>query len=534
MARTDRRESRWRGTGNADEFVEDVLSLTRAVALLLCVLGVAFTEAGASARSSASGADPAPPLAFAPVRLKPVSARLVARCRAIQAQARRPLLCPTVLPGATAGGIPGLPPRGVAVTAIGDFFRRRIAGVDIGYGAPWEGAGWTAHRWRNRPCCFLHFDVFRRAPGSRAIPPGARPATLGGRRGLLISAHEGEFYGNGLYWANHVRFLFHAYGTNWVATLHTFGEAATERLLGRLVATLRPVDSIQTRPQRGTPVGVTPSAIISSGGDLWVASLGDLSGNFSGTVYRIDSSSGRITARAHPAGGGGPHALAFSDRAVWVVTYSGVARLDPRSGERVAYLNVGRFPKSIASAAGLLWVVNATPFGKNGSVVSIDPGTNRLAGRPIPLGRSPGALAAGAGSLWAADELEGMLVHIDPKRRRVLARIKVGRMPTAVAVGAGAVWVANSGDGTVSRIDPATNRVTKTIWVGVAPRALAADAAGVWVVSTGSGVLSRIDPATGKAAIVRRRLGDPLAVALEDRDAWITKNDGELLRVPLR
>jgi YVTN family beta-propeller protein len=509
------------------------LSLSRDVALFLCVLGVAFTEAGASAWSSASGVDPAPPLAFAPVRLKPVSAQVVARCRAIQTQARRPLLCPTGLPRATAAGIPGLPPRAVAVTPIGDFFRRRIAGVDIGYGAPWEGDGWRAHRWRNRPSCFLHFDVFRRAPGSRAIPPGARPATLGGRRGLLVSAREGEFYGNGLYWANHVRFLFHTHGTNWVASLHTFAEAATERLLSRLVAGLRPVDSIRTPPQRGTPVGVTPSAIISAGGNLWVASLGDLSGNFRGTVYRIDSSSGRITARAHPAGGGGPHALAFGDRALWVVTYNGVARLDPRSRERIAYLNVGRFPKSIASVAGLVWVVNATPFGKNGSLVSIDPRTNRLTGRPIPLGRSPGALAAGAGSLWVADELEGMLVRVDPKQRRVLARTKVGRMPTAVAVGAGAVWVANGGDGTVSRIDPATNRVTKTVWVGVAPRALAADADGVWVVSTGSGLLSRIDPVTGKAAIVRRGLTDPLALTLKDRNAWITTNDGEFLRVQL-
>jgi hypothetical protein len=181
------------------EFVEHVLSLSRAVALLLCVLGVAFSEADVSARSGASGVDPAPPLAFAPVRLKPVSARLVARCRAIQAQARRPLLCPSVRPRATAAGIPGLPPRAVAVTPIGDFVRGRIAGVDIGYGAPWEGACWTAHRCRNRPCCFLHFDVFRRPPGSRAIPPRARLAALGGWRGLLVSAHEGEFYGNGLY-----------------------------------------------------------------------------------------------------------------------------------------------------------------------------------------------------------------------------------------------------------------------------------------------------------------------------------------------
>jgi YVTN family beta-propeller protein len=502
--------------------------------LLLALLAtVALGTAGSSASSSASERDPAPPLAFVPVRLVPVSAHVVARCRRIQAQAKEPLLCPTQLPGATAGSIPGPPPRTLAVTPMGDDFRSRIAGVDIGYGAPWEGPGWTAHRWRNRPCCFFHFDVFRRAPGSQAIPPGARPATLGGKHGLLVAAHEGAFYGSGLYWANHVRFLFRDHRTNWVATLHTFGETATERLLGRLIAGLRLVDTIPMPPQQGTLVGVTPNAIAGDGPSLWIASLGDLSPNFTATVYRVDTASGQVTARAHPAGGGGPHALAVLDGSLWVATFQGIARIDPRNGKRLAFLNVGRWPQRIAAADGLLWVTDALVFNKYGSLVSIDPKTNRLTPGPIQLGRSPGAVAAGAGSLWVADELDGTLTRIDAKHRRVIARTKVGRMPTAVMASSDGVWVANTGDGTVSRVDTVTNRVTKTIWVGVAPRALASADGSLWVLCTGSGTLSRIDSASGKVTVVRRGLSDPLALTIEGHHTWITTGDGELMHTPL-
>src|SRR5919201_6460726 len=107
--------------------------------------------------------DPPLPVALASVRLTPVPGRVVARCRSIQRRARVPILCPTLVPRAFTGGIPGAAPGALVVTPMGDFVGRRITGVDIAYGAPWEEDGWRAHRWRNRPCCFLHFDVFRRA-----------------------------------------------------------------------------------------------------------------------------------------------------------------------------------------------------------------------------------------------------------------------------------------------------------------------------------------------------------------------------------
>src|SRR5919201_5531230 len=504
-------------------------------ALTVVAVVLVLGTSGASAGFSSTRLDPAPPLAFAPVRLVPVSAGVVASCRLIQARVHRSLLCPTVLPRATVG-FPGLPPAALTVRPTGAAFRRGVAGVDISYSAPWEGPGWRPHRWRNRPCSFLHFDVFRRAPGRKAIPKGARPATLGGRHGLLAAARESAGYEGELYFANHVRFLWRERGVDWVATLHTFGERDTERLLGRLIAALRPVDDIRAPARRGPAVGRTPNAIAGSSGRIWVASLGRTSGNgvgdAYGTVYRVDPGGVRITGSVNPAAGGGPHALAVINDAVWVVTYKGVVRIDPRSLRRVAFVRVGRlFPKGIAAAGGRLWVSEVISFVTKGALVSIDRGTNRRVGRPIPLGRAPAAVTAGAGSLWVADELDETVTRIDPSRRRIVARIKIGHMPTAVAAGHGSVWVANAGDGTVSRIDPASNRVVGTLRVGRAPRALAVGAGAVWVATTGDGSVRRIDSATGRVETVRRGLVDPLALFVLRRSLWVATNDGELVRI---
>ena len=488
----------------------------------------------ASASGSTAGrraADPPLPAAFAPVRLTPVPGRVVARCRSIKRRARLPILCPTLLPRAFTAGIPGSPPRALAVTPMGDFFHRRITGVDVAYGAPWESDGWRAHRWRNRPCCFLHFDVFRRAPGPRAIPPGGHPTTIGGKRGLLVPAREGAFYGNGLYWANHVRFLWREHGVPYVATLHTFGARPTERLLGRLVASLRPVDSIAPPARRGFPLGTTPNAIAVGPRTVWVAALGDLGAAFHGVVYGVDRRSGAVVRRFHATTG--THAVALAAGQLWVATSTrALARFDLRTGRGLASLDVGKWPRALAAAGGSLWVADATPFSRRGSLVRVDPKRGRVIGRVL-LGRSPVAVAAGGGSVWVADELDDEVVRVDARTLRVRARIPVGAGPTAVRVGAGAVWVANSGERSVSRIDPRTNRVT-TIPVGLAPRGLAVGAGSVWVACTGDGTIWRIDPRTNLTARHSRGLDAPLALAVADRSLWVATNgNGELVRLRL-
>jgi hypothetical protein len=203
--------------------------------------------------------DPAPREVFGPVRLLPTPTRVLNQCRLAQARSRHPILCPARLPRAFVAWPRGRPPRvaaqrlpapGVSWRSRSDprYRKRTYSGVSIGYGAPWEpdsGPDWRLHLWRNRPCCFLHFEVFWRRLGKQFVPVGAQPATMGGRRGLLKDATS---YGlasganDYLYWANHTRFLWRENGVEYVASVHRFGtKQETRALLGRLLRGLRRV-----------------------------------------------------------------------------------------------------------------------------------------------------------------------------------------------------------------------------------------------------------------------------------------------------
>jgi hypothetical protein len=124
-------------------------------------------------------------------------------------------------------------------------------GISFSYGAPWEpasGSDWRQHAWRNRPCCFLHFDLWHALRGKPTFPDAARPATLGGHKGDLATASGAGLAcgrGNaGVYYCNHVRFRWKQGHTWFVATLHSFGNAETTALLGRIISELRPIGTL--------------------------------------------------------------------------------------------------------------------------------------------------------------------------------------------------------------------------------------------------------------------------------------------------
>lgn len=231
--------------------------LIRSVNALLASLSVERRK-----RPLTPAPDPVPASALAPVRLFTTPARVLTQCRLAQASSRFPILCPARLPRPFLGwprsdrlpepSAQRLPAPEASWRSRSDlrYRKRQAGGLSIGYGAPWEpdsGPDWRLHLWRNRPCCFFHFEVFRRAEGRQHIPAGARPATLGGRRGLLkdatsygLSSSENDY----LYFSNHTRFLWHQNGVAYVATLHRFGtKQETRALLGRLIRELRPVRS---------------------------------------------------------------------------------------------------------------------------------------------------------------------------------------------------------------------------------------------------------------------------------------------------
>ena len=138
--------------------------------------------------------------------------------------------------------------------------------------------------------------------------------------------------------------------------------------------------------------------------------------------------------------------------------------------QRIAAANA---PKSLAVAAGALWVVS----GADGSVRRIE--IRRGASRQIPLGAKATAVAAGAGAIWVTSEEAGTVARVDPARAPSSPRSTsaTGRPPSRRA--RARCGSSNRGDGTLSRVDPASERGVVDRAVGRDPRAVAVGEEGV-------------------------------------------------------
>ena len=471
--------------------------------------------------------------------LAPTLASVIEQCRRVQEEANFRMLCPRVLPRAVIGW-PGQPPPPLRAGLIRSSARGGPDGIDIGYGAPWEdgSSGWRQHLWRNRPCCFLHFVVQR---GASLL--GARPALLGGKSGRLLPANSSGYTGR--YFGNHVRFFFRERGVSYVVTLHSFGNRETTRLLGRLIAELRPVAALRppSLPGQRTTVRIGsagPRAIAAAPGAIWVLTRErpiNPAAPWSGTraaLLRLDPNNGTLRTRMTITGD--MRGLAATHDAVWVAAARSnrgvVLRIDSKTKRVIGQIHTGTWPAALAADVKGVWVINTAPFFKRGTLVRINAATNRPKGRPVPLGPAPSGVAVGADAVWVADTIEGTVRRIDVARRRTVAMIRVGREPYGLAFAAGSVWVTNSDDGTVARIDPSTNKAVARIRVARNPYGIAAGSRLLWVASLVTGTISSLQAASGRLVKTIRVGGDPLGVALASGAVWFSQNsEGAVTRL---
>ena len=252
-------------------------------------------------------------------------------------------------------------------------------------------------------------------------------------------------------------------------------------------------DSVAARvPVRATGSG--PAAVAVGAGAVWVPVA------VPGALWGIDPDGDKVTARISLGGPlRGAISVAATRDTVWVACCgqadagapsSGgrLLRVDPSRKRVVADIALPAAPVAIAADASATWVATA-----GGQVLMVNQKRNRVAATIDaggPLGFSQ-TIAVGAGGVWLADPFDEQIVRIDPKTRRVMARIPAGPV-TTLAVTGDAVWALSSLG--LIRVDPAQDRV-----VAIDPdpdlrraRFVAADAAAVW--TSGWSSVSRIDP----------------------------------------
>ena len=164
------------------------------------------------------------------------------------------------------------------------------------------------------------------------------------------------------------------------------------------------------------------------------------------------------------------------------------------------------------------------------SLAVVDPETERIV-EAITVGKRPGPVAFGAGSLWVGNLDDRSVTRVDATSHAVLGNIFLDRRtPTGLAFGFGALWVAQGARGDVLRIDPQFNEPAPSVDVGDTAfgsqnGSVAVDAEWVWAVF-GDSTLARIDPSTGRVAEETRAGSLPAGIAVGSGSIWVS-NSGD-------
>jgi YVTN family beta-propeller protein len=195
---------------------------------------------------------------------------------------------------------------------------------------------------------------------------------------------------------------------------------------------------------------------------------------------------------------------------------------------------------SVALAAGLVIAdrrAGAAPV--DGNAIAVVDATRARLLASIPVDVRPGAIAAGAGSLWVASPDTSSLTRVSPVTRRVVATVPLERPAASLAAAGGGIWAVGSIDTDTSlmlqRIDPTFNtsvRVRRLPMVVIGDTGSLADAGSTLVVAPRSGFLTRIGTRTGRALSRIDPNAAPTAVAQGFGSSWLAYREADaVLRI---
>jgi YVTN family beta-propeller protein len=206
------------------------------------------------------------------------------------------------------------------------------------------------------------------------------------------------------------------------------------------------------------------------------------------------------------------------------VAPNSVAMIDAKTGKLIGDVSVGIRPGAVAAGADSVWITNR----EDQTLTRIDAASREVV-RTIPLLATPTGVAEGEGAVWLAEGPVGALARVDPGFNRVTDTIenltgsfRVSGTPTgSVAVGGGAVWVA-FGSSAVVRVDPRTNRVVDTGFAGFSASAIAYGERAVWVANQASDTVSQLSPITSQKIADVNVGRQPSGVAVGDGAVWVS------------
>jgi virginiamycin B lyase len=252
------------------------------------------------------------------------------------------------------------------------------------------------------------------------------------------------------------------------------------------------------------------------------------------TIQRIDPKTNRLTPVTatilQPCAG-----LVAAFNSVWSEDcgQNALIRIDQKTGHEIAHIAL-----TPADSEGLItanqtavYAVSKDPSGTRFFVAKIDPVSNKIV-KKIPVSPGSAAAAAGFGSVWVTNPLQGTVTKIDTKTDRVTHTTKTKPGARFLAAGEGAVWVLNQSDGSVSKLDPGSGSVEATIPADVPGDGgcIATGLGSVWVTMPGTPVL-RID-AESNSITERWRGNGGDCISVGFGSVWLSNHDfGNVWRI---
>jgi len=198
----------------------------------------------------------------------------------------------------------------------------------------------------------------------------------------------------------------------------------------------------------------------------------------------------------------------------------------------LAAVAVGHSPAQLAVGSGFAWVSTFTREA-GPLLLQVDPRTDRVVARIQvgPKGAGFGDVAAGLGAVWVST---GSTVHrIDPRSHQVVARFHMPS-PSTLAVGFGSLWVGDFNGDAVVRVDPESNRPVARIHIEASPVTLVPASGALWVLDS-KGSVEKVDPDTSRVVavfaghlILMFTEGTSYDLAARDGAVWIAYSQARL------
>ncbi len=234
-----------------------------------------------------------------------------------------------------------------------------------------------------------------------------------------------------------------------------------------------------------------------------------------------------------------PQAIVVGDGGLWVTTLRSVVRLDSRTDRVTRRVRLQPILGAVATSGRRLWVARNPIVIDMGTRVrsqlwAVDSGSGQVDGEPIRF-RGIADVASVAGALWVTngDHAQyGRLFRVDPRRRAIVATLKIPGGPAGVVAARGLLWVACSDTGYVYRVEPRSTTVTgKPIQAGKALLTLAAGRNRLWVGDSYAGAVNSVDLRKG-TVVTRTKLPYVSDVAVGEGGIWATVDKpSELVRL---